>query len=89
MKTEDLLTAAAAAVLAFVAFKTFARPGAIAGPSLGYSISPTSAQMATAINNPALPGQDAWGWSYFTDGTAIAPNGDYYLNGTKVWSANP
>lgn len=26
-------------------------------------------------------------WQYFTDGTAISPEGDYYLNGELVWSA--
>lgn len=41
---------------------------------------------ATQIENLALPGSDAWGWQYFTDGVAISPSGDYYLNGNKVWS---
>lgn len=27
------------------------------------------------------------GWRYYTDGTAIAPNGDYYNKGKLVWSA--
>lgn len=29
---------------------------------------------------------DYMGWQYFTDGTAIGPDGSYYHNGVKVWS---
>ena len=29
---------------------------------------------------------DYQGWQYFTDGTAISPEGDYYLNGELVWT---
>ena len=29
------------------------------------------------------------GWEYFTDGTTIAPNGDYYFQGALIWKANP
>jgi hypothetical protein len=27
------------------------------------------------------------GWRYFDDGTAIDPQGNYYLNGQMVWAA--
>lgn len=30
-------------------------------------------------------GQFSNGWRYFTDGTSIDPQGNYYLNGQKVW----
>ncbi|CAN7305580.1 hypothetical protein [Acidovorax delafieldii] len=40
----------------------------------------------TEINNTALPGQQGYGWSYYSDGTAISPDGKYYLNGNLVWS---
>lgn len=30
---------------------------------------------------------DYQGWQYFADGTAISPEGDYYQNGSLVWSA--
>ncbi len=33
------------------------------------------------------PDGDAGGWRYFTDGTAIGPDGAYYFKGTKVYSA--
>lgn len=32
-------------------------------------------------------GQDFAGWRYFDNGTAIDPQGNYYLNGQKIWSA--
>lgn len=40
----------------------------------------------TEINNTALPGQEGWGWQYYSDGTAISPTGVYYYNGQRVWS---
>lgn len=27
------------------------------------------------------------GYNYFTDGTVIAPNGDYYYQGALLWAA--
>ena len=39
-----------------------------------------------AIFNSALPGQEGFAWQYYTDGTAIGPDGSYYQNGQKVWS---
>ncbi|HYD63329.1 MAG TPA: hypothetical protein VEC35_23435 [Noviherbaspirillum sp.] len=40
------------------------------------------------ITNPALPGQIGYGWRYFSDGTAIDPNGNYYLKGAPIWSTS-
>lgn len=40
---------------------------------------------ATMIQNQALPGQPGWGWTYYTDGTAIDPQGCYYKDGAQVW----
>lgn len=48
----------------------------------------TAGAMGAKLNNytgKAAP--DYQGWQYFTDGTAIAPNGDYYHNGDLVYSA--
>ncbi len=28
------------------------------------------------------------GWSYYTDGTAIDPSGNYYKDGSMIWQAN-
>lgn len=48
----------------------------------------TSGNTVTEISNPALPGQVAYGWRYFTDGTAIDPQGNYYYQGEKVYDPN-
>lgn len=32
----------------------------------------------TEITNPALPGQEGYGWRYFSDGTVMSPTGQYY-----------
>lgn len=46
----------------------------------------TSPSYPTAISNSSLPGSESWGWQYFTDGTAISPDGVYYYQGQQVWS---
>ena len=40
----------------------------------------------TEIENTAVPGSPGYGWKYYSDGTVISPNGDYYQNGNIVWS---
>jgi len=40
----------------------------------------------TEIANPALPGQEGYGWKYYSDGTVVSPSGAYYYDGEKVWS---
>lgn len=44
---------------------------------------------AREISNPAQPGQTGYGWRYFSDGTTISPNGEYYKDGQPVWSPHP
>lgn len=39
----------------------------------------------TEIDNPTTPGQAGYGWKYYSDGTAISPQGEYYYQGEKVW----
>lgn len=58
--------------------------GGTAGSLNGYGTVPV-----TEITNSSLPGSEAWGWRYYSDGTAIAPNGDYYYQGEKVYSQAP
>lgn len=41
---------------------------------------------ATLIANPAKEGEPGYGWQYYSDGTAIDPQGSYYYQGEKVWS---
>jgi len=38
--------------------------------------------------NPSTPEDESFGWEYFSDGTVIAPWGDYYQNGQLIWSPN-
>jgi len=38
----------------------------------------------TEITNPALPGQTGYGWRYFSNGTAIGPDGKYYNQDGQV-----
>lgn len=40
----------------------------------------------TQISNPSAPGSESYGWQYFSNGTAIDPQGNYYYQGNKVWS---
>lgn len=91
MKTETTLIAAAAALGLFLVYQMTRRPATSAG--MGY-VAPTGSTAQTLNNggavlvpNTALPGQPGWAWQNFTDGTSIAPNGDYYMNGTLVWTA--
>jgi hypothetical protein len=42
----------------------------------------------TEITNPAQPGQEGYGWRYFSDGTVISPQGAYYTQGSDkpIWT---
>lgn len=40
----------------------------------------------TELNNPAGQGEEGYGWQYFSDGTAISPDGTYYYQGEEVWT---
>jgi len=55
------------------------------GGALGNIFNPT-ATGATEITNPAQPGTEAYGWKYYSDGTSISPNGEYYQGGQLIWS---
>jgi len=79
MKTNDLITIAAAGVLSWIVIQILARKKT---GQTGYAYS----NPALSITNNADPGEPGWGWSYFTDGTSIGPDGTYFKNGAKVWS---
>lgn len=55
------------------------------GGALGNIFNPTSTG-ATEIPNTATPGTEAYGWKYYSDGTAISPDGSYYQGGQLIWS---
>lgn len=46
----------------------------------------TQPEQATEIPNTALPGDVGYGWKYYSDGTAIGPDGKYYYKGELAWS---
>lgn len=48
---------------------------------------PTS-DIAQLITNNAQPGEPGYGWQYYSNGTSIDPQGNYYQNGEFVWSPN-
>lgn len=73
MRNEELMVIGLAGLALWFILK-----GKNAG-SMGSSVTSTSSYARKAA-------PDYQGWQYFTDGTAISPEGDYYLNGTKVWS---
>lgn len=92
MKNDTLLIAGAAAAALFLVYK-MTRTGTQAGtgvlaPSTGTAQTLNNGG-AVLIPNTALPGQPGWAWQNYTDGTSIAPNGDYYMNGVLVWKASP
>lgn len=72
------MLAVAAAVVAVGYFVS--RKGA-AAPIIGG----TQIKSPETILNGADPGEPGWGWSYYTNGVAISPEGVYYLNGQPVW----
>lgn len=89
MKTSDLLAVAAAGLLVYIAWKAFgSKASGVITTATGARVSRSTAaaNYATEVANAALPGDPGWGWKYYTDGTAISPDGTYYLNGSPVWS---
>ena len=103
MKTDGILVAAVVAVGAFLMLRGGSAgalpmlqnfPRQVAGlfqapvantPS--YTASGGAGDAVNQIINSALPGQIGYGWDYFSNGTVIDPQGNYYFMGKKVWSA--
>lgn len=89
MKTDTLVILAAAGFGLFAIAK-MVKPGATIGRPSGSGTAGTLNNYGNApvteINNTSLPGEDAWGWRYYSDGTAIDPQGRYYFQGQLVWS---
>lgn len=87
MKTDTLIILAAAVGGVYAVYKLTARARSGGGTAGTLNNNGNvNATVAAAVYNSALPGQEGWGWQYYSDGTAIGPDGSYYLNGTKVWS---
>lgn len=75
MKNEDWILLGGGVIAAYIIFRTLRQPAAAAAGSTG--------------NDYVNRITKADGWEYYTDGTAIAPNGDYYHQGELVWRAAP
>lgn len=61
----------------------FSGGGSAAAPSGGGY---TTGQGTREILNDDIPGQAGYGWSYYTDGTSIGPDGTYYRDGVSIWT---
>lgn len=93
MKSDNLIILAAAGAALYLITSTRRQVGT-AAPNKPWPVGNNTASglnnggtvPVTQIANTALPGDYGWGWKYFSDGTAISPTGQYYLNGELVWS---
>lgn len=74
MKSEDLILLGGGVVAAFLIWRALRRPAAAATMATG-----------SVYNTQRVTKYD--GWEYYSDGTAIAPNGDYYYQGALIWRA--
>lgn len=87
---KDTIIIIAAAGLGLYMISKMIKPGANIRPPTGSgtasSLNNNGAPPVVEVNNTALPGQPGWGWTYYTDGTAISPQGQYYLNGQLVYT---
>lgn len=84
MNTTKALEMLAIVAGLLIIYKLWQQRQAAAGAP-GSSSSGLPAGAPTSISNSALPGQPGYAWQYFSDGTAIGPDGSYYLNGQKIY----
>jgi hypothetical protein len=83
MKDADLIALALAGVAVWMILASRTAAGAVISAPTSRIVAP--GLFASEVNNPALPGQSGYGWTYFDSGTAISPAGEYYYQGRKVW----
>lgn len=92
MKNDTLVIVAAAGVGLYLISKMINKPGGVvmrppSGGGTAGSLNNNGSPPVTEITNTALPGQTGWAWRYYSDGTAIDPQGNYYFQGQKVYSS--
>ena len=68
---------------------TKAKAAGLDSSTIGNLLKNFGSSGTTQIENTAQPGEEAYGWQYFSDGTAISPDGTYYYQGEQVWSPEP
>jgi len=81
MKNNDLILIALAGIAVWMISKANQSAGSNTVLNLGKAINGIS-----EIFTGAKTGQAGYGWRYFSDGTSIDPQGNYYLNGDLVWT---
>lgn len=90
MQKDTLIIILAAAAGLYAISKMIKPAGAAIKPPTGggtaASLNNYGNPPITQIQNSALPGQTGYGWTYYSDGTAIDPSGAYYFQGQRVWS---
>jgi len=85
MKNEEMIALGLAAVAVYLIVNTNKKTGAASG-----GLSATLGNAAKAVSEifDTAGGQFGNGWRYFSDGTAIDPQGNYYQNGQLIWTNN-
>lgn len=83
MDKEDLMLIALAAGIAYYFLKIKRAQSANTVNNTGQAVNGVS-----EIFTGAVKGALGYGWRYFSDGTSIDPNGNYYQNGQLIWSPN-
>jgi hypothetical protein len=84
-----------AAFAGWFAWRSMGKPGAAKVSSIfdmlagnrkesGAAISQNTAKIQEILDGSGSSYSN--GWRYFTDGTAIDPQGNYYQNGALIWS---
>lgn len=87
MKADTLVILGAAAAGLWLVARMTRTTGAVVRPGgTASSLNNGGNLPTTEIQNSAMPGDSAWGWRYYTDGTAIGPDGAYYYQGQRIWS---
>lgn len=100
MKNEDLIVLAIAGAACFYIMKTIkksqaapvnvARPADITPAANRPDNGPTTdADLGRIGNDWTSLIQESDGWKYYTDGTAIGPDGKYYKGGQLIFSPMP
>ena len=84
---NDMVTVGAVVMVGLAAYLLLKSRNVKAVSSSSSNVAAVTAKTSEILTG-ALPGDLAWGWTYYTDGTAISPTGDYYYKGAKVWSPN-